>query len=126
MMPATLLYGGLLGLLFVVLSGLVSLERLRLKTRGPATAHPSLYRASRAHGNLAESAALAVALLAVCELSHGDSRVVHALGGSYLLARLLHAPSWFIKRPILRTTGATLTLLSLLCLGGYALWLRLR
>ena len=90
-MPATSLYAALFGLVLVVLS--VRTLRLRHKLKvgiGPGN-DPSLERAMRVHANFCEYVPIALILIYLVELALGMGLWVHALGGTLLVGRLLHA-----------------------------------
>ncbi len=91
--PVTLLYGGLLIVLVVLLGSLVSLMRL---FGGPAARigkpNPeNLTFPVRAHGNAAEWVPLGILALLLLELAHVPSFWLHLCGGGLLGLRLLHA-----------------------------------
>lgn len=91
--PVTLLYGGLLVVLVVLLGSWVSLIRL---FGGPAARigkpNPeNLIYPVRAHSNAAEWVPLGVLALLLLELAHVPSFWLHLCGGSLLGLRLLHA-----------------------------------
>ena len=87
----TPLYAGLLGLLLVVLAFNISRYRVGLKISFGDGGHPGLKRAVRAHANLTENAPLALILLLAVEVQGFSAPVVHALGGTLVIGRLLHA-----------------------------------
>lgn len=122
---ATLLYGSLNLLLFVVLSAIVSIRRVQANAYVGDEAPPAVVRASRAHGNLAESVGIAVAMLLAIELGGGGSTITHALGGAYLACRIAHGVGVLAKNG-LAAVGAMGTLAVLAAQGGYALMLHAR
>ena len=87
----TPLYAGLLGLLLIVLAFNISRYRVGLKIRFGDGDHPALRRAIRAHANLTENAPLALILLLSVEVQGFSAAVVHALGGTLVIGRVLHA-----------------------------------
>jgi hypothetical protein len=123
-LPVTLLYGGLTGLLLTLLGLNVSLRRLSGRVRSSQPVPPELWRPWRAHGNAAEWIPLGLVLLLALELSGRVGRFpLHLLGGTFLLARALHAAG-LLTRWRLSTLGATLNYLVLAVMAGLALWLR--
>jgi Uncharacterized relative of glutathione S-transferase, MAPEG superfamily len=94
-MPAlpfvTAFYAALIGLLCVVLSLRVSLQRRRKRVSIGDGGDAELERVSRAFGNFAEYAALVLVLLALLEICHGSRVLVHALGICFIVGRLAHA-----------------------------------
>lgn len=73
----------------------------------------------RRHGNHAEYVALALVLLAVCELGGGSATALHALGGAFTLGRVAHAIGVGIKPSAPRAVGALLTWVALAGAGVY-------
>ncbi|MFM4862892.1 MULTISPECIES: MAPEG family protein [Aeromonas] len=91
MMHITLIYGGLLGLLFLLLSFWVVKRRAQFKVMIGEGEAPEMLSAIRAHGNFAEYVPLTLLLMALCELAGVGALWLH-LGGLLLLAgRILHA-----------------------------------
>jgi uncharacterized membrane protein YecN with MAPEG domain len=122
--PVTLLYGGLTALLVTLLGLNVSLKRLQGKVRPSQPIPPELHRAWRAHGNAAEWIPLGLVLLLTLELTGRVPRFpLHLLGGTFFLARALHAAS---RLTSLRsgTLGAGLNYLVLVVMAVLALWFR--
>ena len=121
---ATLLYGGLNALLVTALG--LNVSRIRIATRTPAgqPQPKELTLPVRAHGNAAEWVPLGLVLLLALELAGAGSRfTLHLAGGSFFLARVLHALG-FYTRARLRVAGATLNYLVLTAMGVWALALR--
>jgi uncharacterized membrane protein YecN with MAPEG domain len=114
-MFVTLLYAGLLTLWFVVLS--VRVVNLR---RGGIifgdNGDPGVIRIVRAQANFAEYVPLALLLMGFLEVSHYSIYLLHALGLTLLVARLLHGLGlsfgWKIRTT--RVAGAALTFIVLL------------
>lgn len=118
-LPVTALYGAFHALFNVTLAANVS--RLRGKTNVFLGAGDSeeLLTAVRRHGNHAEYVALALVLLAVCELGGGGATALHALGGAFTLGRVAHAIGVGIKPSAPRAVGALLTWVALAGAGVY-------
>lgn len=90
-MHITLIYGGLLGLLFLLLSFWVVKRRAQFKVMIGEGEAPEMLSAIRAHGNFAEYVPLTLLLMALCELA-GVGALWLNLGGALLLVgRILHA-----------------------------------
>lgn len=87
----TALYAALLGLLFILLSARVSKYRLRGHVSLGDGNVAELGQAIRAHGNFAEYVPLALILLGLLEALGATMIMVHALGATLLLGRILHA-----------------------------------
>jgi uncharacterized membrane protein YecN with MAPEG domain len=126
--PITALYAALNVLLTVALS--MNVSRLRGKVGvivgdGGSTA---LTGAIRAHGNNVENVPLALMMLLIAELCGGNSTFLHILGGTLLVARVLHAHGMTQtdgRKPLpTHFLGSVLTLLFHVVLAGYVLWLR--
>ncbi len=117
-MIVTPLYAGLLALWYLVLSLRVVNGRgkgISLGDGGDA----ELLRRIRGHANFAEYVPLILILMGLLELGHFSLWVVHALGLSLLIARLLHgyALSFTTHFKFGRMAGAGLTFLVLLVAG---------
>jgi uncharacterized protein len=118
-MIVTPLYAGILALIFFALSMRV------VQLRGPHGAslgdggNPALMRRIRGHGNFAEFVPLILLMMALLELSKFSIYLLHAMGITLVLARLLHgyALSFTEKFGFGRFWGATLSFL-LLVVGG--------
>ena len=91
MMHITLIYGGLLGLLFLLLSFWVVRRRAQFKVMIGEGEAPEMLSAIRAHGNFAEYVPLTLLLMALCELAGVGALWLHLGGGLLLLGRILHA-----------------------------------
>ena len=94
-MPAlpfvTAFYAALIGLLCVVLSLRVSLQRRSKRVGIGDGGDAELGRIARAFGNFAEYAALVLVLLALLEICHGPRLLVHVLGAAFVIGRVAHA-----------------------------------
>jgi uncharacterized membrane protein YecN with MAPEG domain len=91
--PVTLLYGGSLVVLVVLLGSWVSIRRLFLGAHariGKPTPEDLTFPV-RAHGNAAEWVPLGIVALLMLELAHAPSQWLHVCGGALLALRLLHA-----------------------------------
>src|SRR4051812_29434920 len=86
----TPLYAALLALWFIVLSlRVMGLRRDTQVTLGDG-GHTSMQRAIRGHANFVEYVPFALLLLLLLELSRFSLYLIHALGITLLIARLLH------------------------------------
>lgn len=90
-MIVTSLYVGVLGLLLVLLSMRVGLFRMRQKIAVGHAGNHELERRVRAHGNLVEYAPFAMLQLGLLEMFGAAPLLLHLLGASFTLGRLLHA-----------------------------------
>ena len=91
MMHITLIYGGLRGLLFLLLSFWVVKRRAQFKVMIGEGEAPEMLSAIRAHGNFAEYVPLTLLLMAMCELAGVGALWLHLGGGLLLVGRILHA-----------------------------------
>ena len=90
--PATALYAGLLGLLAVGLANQVLYARLRARVLPDWKQETVL----RVQANFVENVPLAIVLLLVLELQGAAAPLVHAVGATLVLCRVLHA--WGMSR----------------------------
>jgi uncharacterized membrane protein YecN with MAPEG domain len=113
-MIVTPLYAGLLALLFFALSMRVVSMRGTGISLGDG-GNPAMLRRIRGHGNFAEYVPLILLMMAMLELSRFSLYVLHALGITLLVARLLHgyALSFTEKFKFGRFWGTALTYLAL-------------
>lgn len=115
MMPVTLLYAGMMGLMSVFLANLVLRARVRPgqpEWRGDAT--------MRVQANFVENVPLAVVLMYLVELSDVGSMAMHFFGVSLVTLRVLHvwgldrAPGANVNYPRLIGAQGTFVLISVL------------
>jgi uncharacterized membrane protein YecN with MAPEG domain len=91
MMPVTVLYAGIFGLMSVALANLVLYARVRPgqpEWRGDAT--------MRVQGNFTENVPLALIVMYAAELTGAGAVAIHAFGVSLVLLRVLHV--WGLDR----------------------------
>lgn len=122
-MTVTPFYAGLLALWFFVLSWRVVQKRgqgIHLGDGGD----PEMLRRIRGHGNFAEYVPLILLMMALLELGGLAKWVLHALGATLLVARLLHgyALSYTEKWKFGRFYGTLLTFILLLVTGVMCIW----
>ena len=125
-MSVTAFYAGLLGLWLMVLSVRVIQGRRKgfhLGDGGDA----GMLRLMRGHANFAEYTPMILVLLGIAELQGLSVALVHLIGGSLLLGRLLHgyAFSFTDNFPFGRLVGTVLTFTSLIVASVALLWLSL-
>ena len=116
---AAALWGGLLILLLITLSGMVVRQRQRLRIGYGDGEAPELMGASRAFGNAAEYAPAAMGGLALMALVGVTPWLIHLVGATFMLGRIIHA--FGLSRSVgatrSRIAGMMLTYVSLLVLA---------
>lgn len=122
-MKVTILYAGLLTVLYLVLTFRTILLRRALGVSLGDGQSPALRRAIRAHANFAEYAPLALTLLFLAEQAGMSSLATHATGLALVTGRLLHSlgVSRLHEPLVLRMIGMVLTNGCLMISGGYLL-----
>jgi hypothetical protein len=113
-MVVTSFYAGLLAVWFLVLSTRVILRRQSGPSLGDG-GDPRMLRLIRGHANFAEYVPLIVVMMGLLELGHTSSYLLHALGITLLVGRLLHgySLSFTDHHKFGRFWGAVLTFLVL-------------
>lgn len=122
-LPITALYAGILGLLLIWLSIRVVQARLGGEVSLGDGGREDLLVVQRGQGNFVEYVPHALILIGLVELADASAWIVHALGASLTIARLMHPfglGSEFGLRPP-RFIGTTITWIvigvaSLLCI----------
>lgn len=89
LVATTALYGGILGLVYLVLTVNVIRYRFSLKVNLGDGGHEPLNLAIRAHANFAEYVPLTLLLIGLCEALLTRQLIVHLLGGGLLFGRIL-------------------------------------
>jgi uncharacterized protein len=122
-MIVTPLYAGLLALLFIALG----LRVVQLRQKGISLGDggdPRMLRVIRGHANFAEYVPLALLLMGILELGRTSIYLLHALGITLLVSRVLHgyALSYTTKFRFGRVWGATLTFVVLAVAGVLCVW----
>jgi len=120
-LSVSLLYAGLLTLLYIVLA--IDIIRLRWRHRvGIGTGNAQdLEVAVRIHGNFSEYVPLSLLLLVLMDLTGASASLLHGLGALLFVARISHAlglklsigTSWA------RTVGVLGTFITLMLQAGY-------
>jgi uncharacterized membrane protein YecN with MAPEG domain len=115
-MMVTALYAGLLAIWLVILSIAVIRRRGAGRISLGDGGNADMLRAIRGQANFVEYVPLAVLMMLVLEMGHFSIYVLHALGITLLVARLLHgyALSFTARFQFGRVAGAALTFLVLL------------
>jgi uncharacterized membrane protein YecN with MAPEG domain len=123
----TALYGSVNAIVNIALATRVSTIRRRDKVSLGTGDSQDLLVAVRTHGNSAEFVPLAIVTLLLCELCGGSSVILHVLGGSLLVARLLHV--YGMPRPapnVYRVISNVVTWGGIVATAAYTLLLRTR
>lgn len=89
-LPITGLYLSLLGLLYIVLAYRIIKLRYHFKTGIGDGGHEPLAQAIRVHGNFSEYTPIVMLLLACSELNGSMPLLLHAVGASFFIGRILH------------------------------------
>lgn len=117
----TALYTGLLALVLLVLSIRVINIRRRLRIGIGDEGNEELARRIRAHGNFTEYVPLALLLSLVGELAGAPAWMLHALGATLVVGRIVHAWSLPARSIAGRTAGMMLTFAVILAGAALAL-----
>ena len=122
--PITTIYASILGLLLIYLSARVSANRRRARVSLGLGEDKGLERACRAQGNFIEYVPMAVILLLLLEQELIDGWLLHTLGISLVLGRILHAWGLAQKRSVNRGRwwGAALTWFMIVATSLLNLW----
>lgn len=99
----SMMYAGLCTLLVIFLAVRVVKWRREHKISLGHGANLELQQRVRAHANAVENMPLALILLASLELTGASPYMIHALGATFLLSRLMHA--WGVSHTSGRSTG---------------------
>jgi uncharacterized membrane protein YecN with MAPEG domain len=122
-MIVTSLYAGILAILFVVLSYRVVQRRGHGVSLGDG-GDEVLLRRIRGHGNFAEYVPLILVMMGMLELGGQKPMLLHGLGITLVVARLLHGVSLSFteKWKFGRFYGTLLTFILLPVCGGLCIW----
>lgn len=128
-MSITPLYAGTLALWFLVLS--IRVVLCRIGPKGPSLGDGGdlmILRRIRAQANFSEYVPLVIILSGFIELNAYPAWVLHLLGASLLLGRLLHgyALSFTKESAFCRTAGIMLTFVTLLGAAGLSIYIGLQ
>lgn len=93
MLDVTAFFAGILGLLLILLSVNVIIDRYRFRISLGAGEHDITKRKIRCQGNFVEYVPIALILMAVCEISGSSKALLHGLGYVLVLGRVFHAYS---------------------------------
>jgi len=112
MIPATGIYIAITATIFLVLAVRVIMYRRRKKISLGDDGDKGLLKRMRAHANLVEYAPLALIMLAALEMNGAPKALIHVLGLTFVIGRILHAYGFSASPPKmnLRILGMVLTL----------------
>jgi uncharacterized membrane protein YecN with MAPEG domain len=123
--PMIALYAALNALIMLVLAMLVVRARVKTRTEIGEGTDAAMLGALRAHGNNTEYVPVALILMVILLPLHANAIVIHAIGGSLTLGRILHAIG--LTRTVGTSTprllGMVLTWMSYLIAIVAILWL---
>ncbi|NKN36221.1 glutathione S-transferase [Agrobacterium sp. a22-2] len=110
----TAFYGGLLGILFILLSVWVTLGRAQYKAHHGDGGQVQLQRRIRIHANFAEYVPLALLLIGLNEASGVESWMVRTMLIALMTARIIHpfgmlAPEGSLQQYALRAPAMVVT-----------------
>ena len=123
----TAIYAAVNALIMVILGMLVVRARFKTQTAIGDGGDPALLGPLRAHGNNAEYVPMAIVLLILLAALRANVMVVHLVGGTLTLGRLLHAFGLTrnVGPSMLRLLGMVFTWLSFIIAIAVLLWLTL-
>ena len=121
----TSFYAGVLGVLAVILTIQVIVQRVQLGIEFGDGGKITMAQSIRAHANFIEHVPLSLLILAFAEVMGGNVLIIHGLGIILLLARLLSAIglSRSLGPSFARQSGASATLLVIALASLYAIFL---
>lgn len=106
----TILYAGILGLVYVALTGFVIRGRYRYKISLGDAGNAAMTKRIRAHGNFAEYVPFALLLLFLTDYVQYAPWIIHVLGVLLVVGRISHAIGLNKDAFLLRSLGMILTL----------------
>ena len=98
--PITTLTGGILGLMTIILSVSVVIQRARTRASLDVTTDDKLQVCARVFGNFIEYVPIALILLALCEANGAGVRILWTIGGLLVLGRVIHAFGLSVTKPV--------------------------
>ncbi len=117
----TALYIVLNAVIMIALAANVIRMRYRTRTRFGDSSNPEMLRAIRAHGNNTEYVPIALILLLLVHSLGGGLPLIHAIGLSLTVGRMLHAAGFLLRgqetptgHSYLRMVGMILTFFAIL------------
>lgn len=119
LVPITATYAAVLAIMLVALAINVTVHRAKLGVPIGEGNNPLMLRMMRIHGNAAEYLPITLLLMLVYEINGGTHAVLHSIGITLVIARLLHVLGmWHSTKPTFgRIAGPSLTWLAILVLA---------
>lgn len=114
-----------LALILTALSLHISRLRMRHKVSFGDGGYKDLQVAIRAHGNALEQSMLLGLLMLLMELLRPSWGALAAIGGVFVVARVLHAAAIFTRMLLLRQAAHVISMLCQLVLAFRLLWITL-
>ena len=126
--PMVALYAAFNALIMLVLAILVVRARVRTRTEIGNGSDPAMMGAARAHANNTEYVPLALLLMLIVVPLRANAIVIHAIGATLTLGRLLHAfgLSRNVGTSLPRLLGMVLTWITYLIAIVAVVWLTLQ
>ena len=126
-LPSVAFYAALNALIMLVLGMLVVRARVKTRTEIGDGADPALLGPLRAHANNTEYVPMGIILLLMLLGLQANIWIIHAVGGTLTLGRLLHGVglSRNVGASMPRLLGMVLTWLSFIIAIAVTLWLAL-
>lgn len=110
----TILYAGILGLLYTGLSWAVVKGRIGNRMAFGDGGNPDMIKRIRAHGNFAEYVPFALLLIFLVDYVQFQPLVIHLLGIALVVARVLHAFGIYKDTLRARVAGMVITMFILI------------
>lgn len=122
--PVTMLYAGLLGLVWLWLFWRVGVARNRAGVSLGDGGDKKLIETTRAHANFVEGVPLILVLLALVEGGGAARWIIHTLGAALVIARIAHpfGLDTLVMAPMMRMIGAGGTFVITAFASALALW----
>ncbi len=99
MIPATGIYIAITATIFLILAIRVIMYRRRKKIGLGDDGDKGLMKRMRAHANLVEYAPIALIMLAALEMNGAPKALIHVLGLTFVVGRILHAYGFSARPP---------------------------
>ena len=122
----TSLYAGILAILYLALTFFTIGGRFKHRVSLGDGGNPDMLKRIRAHANFAEYVPFALILMVLAEVEGVSEGMIHGLGISLVIGRLLHSASvsGLLTIPMGRQVGMVLTLMTILisailCMKSY-------